>query len=64
MSYIATFTMSSGNELHFNVSEEKKFMLVSYLNNKEKPFVQMLNGSKTCVINISQIERLTFVPAE
>lgn len=64
MSYIATFIMASGNELHFNVSEEKKFMLVSYLNNKEKPFVQMLNGTKTCVINISQIERLTFVPAE
>ena len=64
MSYIATFIMASGNELSFNVSEEKKSMLISYLNNKDKPFVQMIDGTKTCVINIAHIERLTFVPAE
>lgn len=64
MTYIATFIMASGNELHFNVSEEKKFMLISHLDIKGKPFVQMIDGTKTCVINISQIERLTFVPAE
>lgn len=60
MRFKMTFIMASGRELVFEVGRETKDVIIKRLDDVEHRFIRVPRGNRTCVINISQVERCVF----